>query len=727
MYPRFLLRWALLAAVCLPALLHAAPAHLVLVGDSTVTDDAGWGLGFRQFLTDGVTLTNTARGGRSSMSFIKEGLWEKALALKGDYYLIQFGHNDEPGKPGRSTTMEEYRAYMNRYVDETRAAGAIPVLVTSLVRRQFKADPHRIESSLNIRAEVVREIAREKRVPLIELHDRSKELCEKLGREGCLAFSPKKENGSHDGTHLNIEGRVLFGRIVAEELRAAVPALAPFLRSEPRDPRPQANPAAENNATVAFDSAGRPLTVPAAGPVLAPAPGAREVTLNPVLGWPAVADATDYDVFFGESESPAFQCRVTQPRFVLETLRAGTTYHWRVDAVTPAGVRPGRTLSFTVTTRPDRDDVYAWPTRIARSARALWPDPVSFGGFNYTQGMVAEGLCLIAERTGRTDDAVFAQAWLDRFVAADGTIDPKGYPPKYYSLDRVRPGQALLLTYERTKDERYLRAAHTLARQLDEQPRTSEGGYWHRSTYPNQMWLDGIYMADVFAVRYAALTGQPKYFDEAVRQITLIHRHTRDPKTGLYFHGWDESKTRPWANQETGASPEIWGRAVGWYAMAMVDVLDTLPADHPGRAQVLPIFRALCAGLLQSQDRDTAMWYQIMDKPAGPKNYVESSCSLMFAYALLRGVQHGWLPPEYSEHARRAVRGVLNHKIDLKPDGTMDIRDTVVVGTLGGAGGFYDAYLKDRIVTNDQKAIGTFMFLSLALAESATEPAPAKP
>jgi pectinesterase len=258
-----ILALALVAAACWPARLHATPVHLVLVGDSTVTDDAGWGLGFRQFLADGVTLTNTARGGRSSMSFIKEGLWEKALALKGDYYLIQFGHNDEPGKPGRSTTLEEYRAYLNRYVDEARAAGATPILVTSLVRRQFKDDPHTIASSLNVRAEVVREIAREKQVPLIELHDRSKALCEKLGREGCLAFSPKKENGSYDGTHVNIEGRVLFGRLVVEELRTAVPALAPCLRSEPREAKPQTAETAYD-AVVAFDGSGTHTTVQAA-------------------------------------------------------------------------------------------------------------------------------------------------------------------------------------------------------------------------------------------------------------------------------------------------------------------------------------------------------------------------------------------------------------------------------------------------------------------------------
>ena len=170
--------------------------------------------------------------------------------------------------------------------------------------------------------------------------------------------------------------------------------------------------------------------------------------------------------------------------------------------------------------------------------------------------------------------------------------------------------------YERTKDEKYLTAARYVATQLDKQPRTSDGGYWHRSTYPNQMWLDGIYMADVYAVQFGRKTGQPKYYDEAVKQITLIAKHTHDPKTGLYFHGWDETKTRPWANKETGTSPEFWGRAIGWYVMAMADVMDGLPADHPGRREVLPIFQALCRSLLKYQDRDTGMWWQIVDKPA---------------------------------------------------------------------------------------------------------------
>ncbi|MGC4074738.1 MAG: rhamnogalacturonan acetylesterase [Nibricoccus sp.] len=232
----------------------AEPARLkiVLVGDSTVTDNAGWGLGFKQFIDPArAEVINTAKGGRSSMSFIKEDRWKKALELKGDYYLIQFGHNDEPGKPGRSTTLDEYRDYMNRYVDEARAAGAKPVLVTSLVRRQFdKSDPHKINSSLAGHVAIVKEIAAAKNVPLIDLHARSKALCEKLGRDGCLVFSPMKKSGEKtvpDGTHLNDQGYVLFGNLVAEELKAAVPELASSILASPLDSHPKpADPKAES-------------------------------------------------------------------------------------------------------------------------------------------------------------------------------------------------------------------------------------------------------------------------------------------------------------------------------------------------------------------------------------------------------------------------------------------------------------------------------------------------
>jgi pectinesterase len=259
---------ALVALATFGRCLAASPerVRIVLVGDSTVTDTAGWGAGFAQLVDPArAQVINVSQGGRSSMSFIKEGRWTKALALKADYYLIQFGHNDEPGKPGRSTTLGEYRQYMNQYVDEARAIGANPVLVTSLVRRQFDPkDDHRINSSLESHVAIVKEIAAAKHVPLIDLHARSKALCEKLGREGCLFFSPTKVSGDkrvYDGTHLNERGHLMFAELVADELRHAVPALAPVLLTKPLAPPA---PAIKANAIVSADGSGTHTTVQAA-------------------------------------------------------------------------------------------------------------------------------------------------------------------------------------------------------------------------------------------------------------------------------------------------------------------------------------------------------------------------------------------------------------------------------------------------------------------------------
>jgi pectinesterase len=238
--------WLLSAGVGPVLAADAAPAHkikIVLVGDSTVQDSSGWGLGFRQFLdTNQVELINTARGGRSSMSFMREGRWTNALALHGDYYLIQFGHNNEPGKPGRSTDIATFVANMTQYVDDALAIGAKPVLVTPLTRRQWdKENPGKIKSSLEPYAAEVRKIAAEKKIPLVDLHARSIELCEKLGREKCYEFSPAKivdGTNTYDGTHLRGVGRILFARLVVEELRKTVPELGSLLLDQPLDDNP---------------------------------------------------------------------------------------------------------------------------------------------------------------------------------------------------------------------------------------------------------------------------------------------------------------------------------------------------------------------------------------------------------------------------------------------------------------------------------------------------------
>ena len=238
---------------------------LVLVGDSTVTDNAGWGLGFKEFLTEGAECINTSQGGRSSESFRREGRWTNALALKGDYYLIQFGHNNEPGKPGRSTDMPTFVSNMVSYVEEAQAIGAKPVLVTPLTRRQWdKEHPGKIKSSLAPYAVEVRKIAAEKHIPLVDLQARSIELCESLGPEKCLEFSPTKTNAdgktAYDGTHLNDKGHVLFARLVVDELRHACPELAPVLRAEPVNANPVAKEA-RYDAVVSADGSGTQTTV----------------------------------------------------------------------------------------------------------------------------------------------------------------------------------------------------------------------------------------------------------------------------------------------------------------------------------------------------------------------------------------------------------------------------------------------------------------------------------
>lgn len=218
---------------------------IILIGDSTTQDRTGWGLGFKQFVdTNRAECINLAMGGRSSMSFMKEGRWTNALALKSDYYLIQFAHNNEPGKPGRSTDMPTFVADMTKYVDDALAIGAKPVLVTPLTRRQWdKENPAKIKSSLEPYAEEVRKIAQAKHVPLVELHQRSIELCEKLGREKCYEFSPTKivdgTNTTYDGTHLQGIGRVLFAQLVVDELRKVTPELSAVLLTEPRDKNPK--------------------------------------------------------------------------------------------------------------------------------------------------------------------------------------------------------------------------------------------------------------------------------------------------------------------------------------------------------------------------------------------------------------------------------------------------------------------------------------------------------
>src|SRR5580704_5691103 len=229
--------FAAISAICAQGQANAPEKkiRIVLVGDSTVNDEGGWGYGFKQFLTGDVECTNTAANGRSSKSFIAEGRWQKALDLKGDYYLIQFGHNDEPGKgPERETDpATTYPQNLARYVDDVRAIGGKPVLVTSLTRRNFdESGDGKLAPNLMPYVEAMKHVAAEKNVPLLDLHADSVALCEKIGPDETAKFNPIKD-GKPDTTHLNASARVVFARLVVEELRKELPELAPHLLTEP--------------------------------------------------------------------------------------------------------------------------------------------------------------------------------------------------------------------------------------------------------------------------------------------------------------------------------------------------------------------------------------------------------------------------------------------------------------------------------------------------------------
>jgi unsaturated rhamnogalacturonyl hydrolase len=226
------------------------------------------------------------------------------------------------------------------------------------------------------------------------------------------------------------------------------------------------------------------------------------------------------------------------------------------------------------------------------------------------------------------------------------------------------------------------------------------------------MWLDGLYMAEPFYAEYASISHQPEKFADVTHQFALVAEHMRDAKTGLLYHGWDESKEQRWADKKTGLSPEIWGRAMGWYMMALVDTLDYYPADDAGRKQLLAILGEEAAALVRVQDAKTGLWYEVLDKGTAKGNYLESSASCMFVYALAKGVRRGYLPEHYIANAERGYKGILAKFIEVGPGDDVSVTGTMKVGGLGGdpyRDGTYAYYLSEKVVANDPKGVGPFI------------------
>ncbi len=305
---------------------------------------------------------------------------------------------------------------------------------------------------------------------------------------------------------------------------------------------------------------------------------------------------------------------------------------------------------------------------------------------------------------------------VDPLIGVDGSIAT--YSLEDYNLDQINPGRTLFLLWRRTRDTKYEQAILLLRRQLQEQPRTSEGGFWHKKIYPHQMWLDGIYMASPFHMECGRTFGEPSAFDDVILQITLMEKHARDPKTGLLYHGWDERRQQKWANPATGCSPHFGGRAVGWYAMALVDVLDYLPQDHAKRPDIDAILQRLAAAVVAVQDPASGLWYQILDQGRRAGNYHEASASCMFVYALAKAVRQGVLAPAYLAAARNGYQGILDNLIRVDEQGLVNLEKTVGVGGLGGnpyRDGSFEYYVGEKTITNDYKGVGPFVLASLEI------------
>lgn len=360
-----------------------------------------------------------------------------------------------------------------------------------------------------------------------------------------------------------------------------------------------------------------------------------------------------------------------------------------------------------------------WAKRMADAAILRWPaGKVARGNeklsdWAYDKSVLFSGLIEVSRLTSDERYLAYVERALDRLVGSDGTI--ASYKPNELSLDELALGRQVLFLYEREHKTKYYKAAQMLRHQLDLQPRTPSGGFWHKQRYPNQMWLDGLYMAEPFYAQYSAIFHDEKAFDDIEHQFVLVEEHTRDPKSGLLYHAWDESRQQKWANSNTGASPNFWSRAIGWYAMALVDTLPYFPESHPGRRQLLAILDRLAAAVVRVQDRNTGLWYEVTDRAGAPDNYLESSASCMFTYALAKGVRQGYLNPKYRTNAERAYQGMIKRFVKQDSKALWTVTDAVYSAGLGGTpyrDGSYDYYVHEKTGPNDPKAIGAFLLAS---------------
>jgi len=292
-----------------------------------------------------------------------------------------------------------------------------------------------------------------------------------------------------------------------------------------------------------------------------------------------------------------------------------------------------------------------------------------------------------------------------------------------YNIDQINAGKLFFPLFHATKKERYRKAAELLREQLRGHPRTHEGGFWHKKIYPYQMWLDGIYMGSPFYAEFAATFNEPAAFDDVAFQVITIEKHTRDPQTGLLYHAWDESRQMPWADPITGCSPHFWSRAIGWYGMAIVDILDHLPIDHKDRAEFIAILDRTLSAVAKFQDQETGLWWQVLDQGDRHGNYLEASGTCMFIYAIAKGIRNGFLDKSYLPFAEKGFQGLIDHLITVDDEGQINLHGICASAGLGGnpyRDGSYEYYVNERVATNNLHGVGAFILAASEIEQFKT-------
>lgn len=360
------------------------------------------------------------------------------------------------------------------------------------------------------------------------------------------------------------------------------------------------------------------------------------------------------------------------------------------------------------------DSNLPWSVRMVESEMIRCPESWQLDfqpklKWDYCHGLELQSMLDVYDRYGNRKIYDYALAYADTMVNADGTI--KMYKREEYSLDRINSGKFIFRIYEQTKDEKYKKALALMRSQLDEHPRNADGGFWHKKIYPNQVWLDGLYMGQPFYMEYETRFNDKKNYPDIFNQFFNVVKNMRDEKTGLYYHAYDSSKEMFWCDKTTGLSKNFWLRALGWYSMALLDTLTKADNSYqPAYDQLKQVFIDLMESMVKFQD-ESGMWYQVVNMGGREKNYLETSGSAIMAYSMLKGVRLGFLPESFRAYGEKAFHGICDRYLKEK-DGRLSLGGICLVAGLGGPqmrDGTYEYYMSEPVVEDDAKGVGPFL------------------